>query len=83
MATEIPLGSKETPAECRRTGPLLIAQWKKQGGGDVKVQVEAVKRNTHVHSEKQGEGRALKREGHRSYLSIQLQAKQRSSRIAP
>lgn len=70
MATEIPLGGKQTPAECRRTGPLLIAQWKKQGGGDVKVQVEAVKRN--MHSEKQGEGRAHETEGHRGYPSIQL-----------
>lgn len=52
MATEIPLAGKQTPAECRRTGPLLIAQWKRQGGGDVKVQVEAVKRNMPMHSEK-------------------------------
>lgn len=44
MATEIPLAGKQTPAEHRRTGPLLIAQWKRQGGGDVKVQVEAMKR---------------------------------------
>lgn len=48
MATESPLAGKQTPAECRRTGPLLIAQWKKQGGGDVKVQIEAVRRNMHV-----------------------------------